>query len=114
LRAAGGGLAALIRRPGSFMRGRGATAPTAPPVADAERLLHIPRRGNGVSLDVASLSHGDKLLLVLGLVVQDQTVPHTPPLSRRLRGASGDQDRDEQCTEQQHSARLHMTSKSQR
>src|SRR6267143_4594073 len=96
-------------RPASFMRGRGATAHTAPPVADAGRLLHIPRRGNGVSLDLAALSHGDELLFLLGLVVQDQTVPDTPPLGRRLRGASGNQERNEQCEEQQHGTRLHMT-----
>src|SRR3989442_2319860 len=67
-----------------------------PRVAGAGRLLHIPRRGNRVPLDVAALSHGDDLLLLLGLAVDDQAVPHTPPLGRRLRGTSGKHERDEQ------------------
>src|SRR5207249_11337630 len=84
-----------------------------PRVAGVERLLHIPRRGNRVPRDVAALSHSNELLLLIGLVVEDQTVPYAPPLGRRLRGASGEQERDEQREEQQPST-LHTTSKSQR
>src|SRR3989442_14731238 len=79
-----------------------------PRVAGVERLLHIPRRGNRVPLDVAALSYSDELLLLLGLVVEDQTVPYAPPLGRRLRGASGEHERDEQREEQQPST-LHTT-----
>src|SRR5438132_9507475 len=85
-----------------------------PRVAGVERLLHIPRRGNRVPLDVAALSYSDELLLLVGLVVENQTVPYAPPLGRRLRGASGEHERDEQREEQQHPTRLHTTSKSQR
>src|SRR5207249_11334906 len=81
-----------------------------PRVAGVERLLHIPRRGR-VPLDVAALSHSNELLLLIGLVVEDQTVPYAPPLGRR--GASGEHERDEQREEQQPST-LHTNSKSQR
>src|SRR5438046_7042460 len=84
-----------------------------PRVAGVERLLHIPRRGNRVPLDVAALSHSNELLLLIGLVVENQTVPYAPPLGRRRRGASGEHERDEQREEQQPST-LHTTSKSQR
>src|SRR3989454_11200099 len=94
--------------------GRDAMARTPRPrVAGVERLLHIPGRGNRVALDVAALSYSDELLLLLGLVVEDQTVPYAPPLGRRLRGASGEHERDEQREEQPPST-LHTTSKSQR
>src|SRR5216117_1194762 len=80
-----------------------------PRVAGVERLLHIPRRGNRVPLDVAALSYSDELLLLVGLVVEDQTVPYAPPLGRRRRGASSEHERDEQREEQQPST-LHTTS----
>src|SRR5881296_4118866 len=82
-----------------------------PRVAGVERLLHIPRRGDRVPLDVAALSYSNELLLLIGLVVEDQTVPYAPPLGRR--GASGEHERDEQREEQPPST-LHTTSKSQR
>src|SRR5206468_8593712 len=88
-----------FHRPG-WIRRRGATALTPRPrVAGAGRLFHIPRRGNRVPLDVAALAHGDDLLLFPGLVVDDQAVPHAPPLGRRLRGTSGEHERDEQREE---------------
>src|SRR2546422_701712 len=80
-----------------------------PRVAGVERLLHIPRRGNRVPLDVAALSHSNELLLLVGLVVEDQTVPYAPPLGRRRRGASSEHERDEQREEQQPSTLQHRS-----
>src|SRR5436309_15793169 len=84
-----------------------------PRVAGVERLLHIPRRGNRVPLDVAALSYSNELLLLIGLVVENQTVPYATTLNRRRRAASGEHERDEQSEEQPPST-LHTTSNSQR
>src|SRR2546426_6947720 len=121
-RSAPPGPTTLRVRPAALLRGRVSSqatcwvnpgtrcdgAHTRPRVAGVERLLHIPRRGNRVPLDVAALSYSDELLLLLGLVVEDQTVPYAPPLGRRLRGASGEHERDEQREEQPPST-LHTT-----